>query len=166
MIDDPDTIKLLDLLGCHGLWQHVHEPTHVAGKKLNLVLCNLPEIIENILTFHPSEGIFPSYHYVVEFEIRLKFQRAKRVTRQVYEFKSGNFDDLRESLSRVPFDTVSSGDINEQWANSKDLFLTAANEHIPVKSIHDTNSPPWIDGKVRHLIHKKYAALKNFATIT
>jgi hypothetical protein len=25
---------------------------------------------------------------------------------------------------------------------------------------YDTNSPPWIDGEVRHIMHKKYRALK------
>ena len=35
-------------------------------------------------------------------------------------------------------------------------------DHIPVKAVHDTNSPPWIDGEVRHLLPKKYAALKKF----
>ena len=60
-------------------------------KKLDLVLCSWPEIIDNVLTFHPRKGIFPSDHYVVEFEIRLKFQRAKREMRQVYDFKNGNF---------------------------------------------------------------------------
>ena len=128
------------------------------------MLCNWPEIIEGVLTFHPREGIFPSDHYVVEFEIRQKFQRAKRVTGQVYDFnfKNGNFDDLRESITRVPFDIAFSDDINEHWSNWKDLFLTTVKEHIPVKSVHDTNSPPWIDGEVRHLISKKYTALKKF----
>ena len=122
----------------------------------------LAEIIENVLTFHLLEGIFPSDHYVVEFEIRLEFQRAKRVTRQVYDCKNGNFDDLQESLTRVPFDVAYSDDINEHWSNWKNLFLTAVKDHIPVKTVHDTNSPPWIDGEVPHLMRKKYAALKIF----
>ena len=33
---------------------------------------------------------------------------------------------------------------------------------IPIKTVGDKNSPPWIDGEVRHLIRKKYAALKKF----
>ena len=68
-----------DLMGCNFLYQFVPGPTHAAGKKLDLVLCNWSVIIENVLTFHPREGIFPSDHYVVEFEIRLKFQRAKKI---------------------------------------------------------------------------------------
>ena len=52
--------------------------------------------------------------------------------------------------------------LNEHWSNWKDLFLTAVQEHIPIKTVGDKNSPPWIDGEVRHLIRKKYAALKKF----
>ena len=62
--------------------------------------------------------------------------------RQVYDFKNGNFDDLRESLSRVPFYVAYSDDIDEHWSNWKDLFLTAEKEHIPTQTVHDTNSPP------------------------
>ena len=55
---------------------------------------------------HPRDGLFPSDHYDVEFEIILKFKRAKRVTCQFYDFKNGNFDDLRDSLTRLPFDVA------------------------------------------------------------
>ena len=33
------------------------------------------------------------------------------------------------------------------------MFLTAVESYILVKTMSDTNSPPWIDGEVRHLIH-------------
>ena len=62
-----------DLLGDNYLCQFVPGPTHIAGKKLDLVLCNWLKIIENVLTFNARESIFPSDHYVVEFQIRLKF---------------------------------------------------------------------------------------------
>ena len=91
--------------------------------------------------------MFPSDHYVVEFEIILKFKRAKRVTRQFYDFKNGNFDSLRDSLTRLPFEVAVSADVNEHWSNWKDLFLTAVQEHIPFKTVGDKNSPPWIDGE-------------------
>ena len=45
------------------------------------------------------------------------------------------------------------------------MFLTAVESHIPVKTMSDTNSPPWIDGEVRHLIRKKYTALKKYRLV-
>ena len=76
-------------MGCNFLYQFVPGPTHAAGKKLDLVLCNWSVIIENVLTFHPREGIFPSDHYVVEFEIRLKFQRAKKYENKLMTLRTG-----------------------------------------------------------------------------
>ena len=106
--------------------------------------------------------MFPSDHYVVEFEIILKFKRAKRVTRPVYDFKNCNFDSLRDSLTCLPFEVAASADVNEHRSNWKDLFLIAVKEYIPIETFGDKNSPPWIDGEVRHLIRKTYAALKKF----
>ena len=46
-----------------------------------------------------------------------------------------------------------------QW---KDKFLSIVTNFVPIKTIQDTNSPPWIDGEVRHLIRKKYIALRKY----
>ena len=79
--------------------QFIPGPTHIVGNKLDLLLTNWPEIIDHVSTFHPREGLFPSDHYAVEFMMKVKFKRAMGVKRQVNDFKNGNFDDLRDSLS-------------------------------------------------------------------
>ena len=74
------------------------------------------------------------------------------------------FSGLRACLNHVPFDSVISEtlDINECWENWQDLFLTSVEEFVPKKTISDKNTPPWIDCKVKHLIKKKYTALRHF----
>ena len=151
-----------DLMGDNFLQQFISGPTHISGNKLDLLLSNWPEVIENVSTFHPRDGRFPSDHYVITFTIKLRFKRSKGSTRQVFDFKNGNLDALRESLSRTPFQIAASEDIDEYWSNWKDLFLSAVKDHVPTKTVRDTNSPPWIDGEVRHLIRKKYTALKKY----
>ena len=151
-----------ELMANNFFQQFIPGPTHIVGNKLDLLLTNWPEIIDYVSTFHPREGLFPSDHYAVEFMIKLKFKRAIGVKRQVYDFKNGNFDDLRDSLSRVPFEIAASADINEFWDNWKALFLSAVKDHMPIKTVRNTNSPPWIDSEVRHWIRKKYTALKKF----
>ena len=94
--------------------------------------------------------------------IKLRFKRSKGATRQVYDFRNGNINDLREALTRTPFEITAFKDINEYWSKWKVLFLTVVKDSVPMKKIRDTNSPPWIDGEVRHLIRKKYAALRRF----
>jgi len=80
----------------------------------------------------------------------------------VFDYKNGYFNDLKDSLANVPSSLASSVDIDEFWANWKNLFSSAVKDHIPIKVVRDKNSTPWIDTKVHHLIWKKYAALKQY----
>ncbi|CAB4010566.1 Hypothetical predicted protein [Paramuricea clavata] len=150
-----------DLFDDNFLQQFILGPTHNCGNKLDL-LSNCPEIITNVETSTPEQCKFPTDHYIVEFQIKLKFKRARNVKRRIYNYKMANFEGLRSCLSNVPFENAFSDDIVQYWSNWKDLFLTAVNKFVPVKTIKDINSPQWIDGEVRQLVRKKYAALKKF----
>jgi hypothetical protein len=151
-----------DLIGDNFLQQFIRGPTHNCGNKLDLLLCNHPEFITNVETSNPNQHHFPTNHHIIEFQIKLKFKPARNAKRRIYNYKLANFDGLRSYLSNVPFENAISDDIVEYWSEWKDLFLTAVNKFIPVKTIKDTNSPQWIDGKVCQLVRKKYAALKKF----
>ena len=76
------------------------------------------------------------------------------------DYKNGNFDDLRGSLANVPFNLAASVDIDEYWVNWKDLFLSAVKDHIPIKTVRDNNSPPWIDTEVRRPDPEKIRRVK------
>lgn len=80
----------------------------------------------------------------------------------MFDYKNGNFNDLKDSLANVPSSLASSVDIDEFRANWKNLFSSAVKDHIPIKVVHDKNSTPWIDTKVHRLIWKKYTALKQY----
>ena len=62
----------------------------------------------------------------------------------------------------MKFDVNSTNDIDKLWSCWKKSFFDAVNNHIPTKTIKDTNSLPWVDKEVRHLIRKKYSALKRY----
>ena len=151
-----------DLFDDNFLQQFILGPTHNCGNKLDLLLSNCPEIITNVETSTPEQCKFPTDRYIVEFQIKLKFKRARNVKRRIYNYKMANFEGLRSCLSNVPFENAFSDDIVQYWSDWKDLFLTAVNKFVPVKTIKDINSPQWIDGEVRQLVRKKYAALKKF----
>ena len=151
-----------DLFDDNFLQQFILGPTHNCGNKLDLLLSNCPEIITNVETSTPEQCKFPTDHYIVEFQIKLKFKRARNVKRRSYNYIVANFEGLRSCLSNVPFENAFSDDIVQYWSDWKDLFLTAVNKFVPVKTIKDINSPLWIDGEVRQLVRKKYAALKKF----
>ncbi len=137
-------------------------PTHIAGNKLDLVLCNCPDVIDDINVRSSEECGFPTDHFIIDFNINLDFRRTKPVKRTVYDFRNADFVGLNDALSSMVFDVNNTSDIDELWSSWRDSFLTAVKDHIPTRTIKDTNSPPWIDNEVRHFIRKKYLALKKY----
>ena len=142
--------------------QFIRWPTHITGNKLDFLLSNSPEIIDNISTFTPVESKFPSDHYVVNFSLRLKFKRAMSAKRKSYNYMKANFEYLRCRLQCLSPEMFETNDVDIYWSQWKNLFLGEVQKCVPVKVIQDTNSPPWIDGGVRHIMCKKYRALKKY----
>ena len=135
----------------------------IISNKLDLLLCNCPEIIKNVSSLPPDQLCFPTDHHIIEFGIQQSFCRAKSVTRTIFDYRRGNFDELRSYLTRNPCGPLmTSDDINTCWSQWKEWFLHAVQKFIPIKKVKDKNSPPWIDGEVIYHIRKKYAALKKY----
>jgi hypothetical protein len=63
------------------LQQFISGPTHIAGNKPDLLLCNSP----------------------------------KPVKRQVFDYRNGKFDELRNFLTRNPINITPTNDINNYW---------------------------------------------------
>ena len=140
--------------------QFILGPTHIAGNKLDLLLCNSPEIIGDVSTSRPE--CFPTDHYIVQIDIQLKFKRAKPVKRQVFDYKKGKFDGLQNFHARNAINITPTSDIDNYWEQWKATFLNAVKNFVPVRTVKDNNSPPWIEKEVRVLIRKKYTALKKY----
>ena len=134
--------------------------THIGGNKLDLSLSNNPEIIRDVRVLCDEQ--FPSDHFPIEFVIKQSFKRAYRVRRRIYDFRSGQFEQLRTFLKRSAIEVVFSGDIDECWIQWKTQFKEAVDQFIPSKTIVDKNNPPWIDREVQHLIRKKYTELNKY----
>ena len=143
--------------------QFIKGPTHIAGNKLDLLLCNFSEVIDDVSTTSPSQNDFPSDYYLVDFFIRLKFKRLTCVRRKTYDYKRADFNDLRNRLQLLPFDMTHSDDVDLYRSQWKDLLLATVDECVPMKVIRDTNSPPWIDrDEVKLALRKKYRALRKY----
>ena len=151
-----------DLVDDNFFDQYILGPTHIAGNTLDLLLCNSPEIIGEVSTFHPQTCDYPADHYIVEFEVKLKFKRATPLKRRVFDCGKGNLDELRNFLTRNPIIVNTTASTDDDWKQWKDTFLTAVRRYIPMRTVKDTNSPPWIDNEVRRLIRKKYKALNQY----
>ena len=113
------------------------------------------------MTWSSQQSNFPSDHYIMEFQIQQASRRV--VTRNIFDYNRRNFDELRSFLTHNPLETFSSDNIDKCWLLWKDWFLKAVNKFVPVKTVKDgVNSPPWIDGEVRHFIRKKYSVRKKY----
>ena len=153
---------LCDLIGDNFLQQFIEGPTHRAGNKLDLLFCNRAETISDVLTSPSDDHDFPTDHYIIEFSICTKFTRAKPVQRVIYDYNHADFPALRRALSEAPLDISLTDNIDDCWEQWKDKFLSVVTSFIPTHIVQDINSPPWINGEVRHLIRKKYTALRKY----
>ena len=149
-----------ELFNDNFLQQNIMGYTHIGGNKLNLSLSNNPEIIRDVRVLCDEQ--FPSDHFPTEFVIKQSFKRAYRVRRRIYDFRSGQFEQLRTFLKRSAIEVVFSGDIDECWIQWKTQFKEAVDQFIPSKTIVDKNNPPWVDREVQHLIRKKYTELNKY----
>jgi hypothetical protein len=88
------------------------------GNKLDCVFFNAPELITNVNCVN-----------LIEFDIKLCFQKAKAVRRTVYDFKNANFNGARREnflhLFRYDSAIFENADIDECWKAWKGLFITA-----------------------------------------
>ena len=89
------------------------------------------------MTWSPEQSNFPSDHFIVDFEIQQAFHRGNPVTRNIFEYKRGNFDELRNYLTTNPLRSFSSENINECWLQWKLWFLNAVHKFVPVKTVKD-----------------------------
>ncbi|CAB4041921.1 Hypothetical predicted protein, partial [Paramuricea clavata] len=158
----PENEAFCELVEDNFLQQFILSPTHIAGNILDLLLCNTPNIIGDVSLSHPESCGFPTDHYIVELEIHLKFKKATPVKRQVFDYKNGNFDGLRNFLTQFPISIVPTNNIDDCWQQWKYAFLTAVKRYVPMKTVKDINTPPWVDKEVRNLISRKYKALKKY----
>ena len=80
----------------------------------------------------------------------------------MFDYKNGKFDGLRNFLARNPINITLTSDIDNYWEQWKTTFLNAVKNFVPVRTVKDNTSPPWIDKEVRVLIRKKYTALRKY----
>ena len=138
-----------------GLTHLVHEPTHQDGNTLDFILSNQPELFSNI---NLEKDIFPSDHYVVNFTLRASIEKRQEVPRVVYNYRKANWDGLRKAISDMNFCGILrnyQADVNQACMQWTSKFKSLIDKFIPRHRIKNINSPPWIDGDVIHLSHKK-----------
>ena len=94
---DPDANKFLNILDSFNLRQHIHEPTHISGHTLDLVITNVLDessAVSNIVVDQP--GL--SDHHCVQFYLNTLKPGPTRQTIQYRKTKSVNISDIKEDI--------------------------------------------------------------------
>ena len=160
-----DEVQFTELLNDHYLTQVNQIPTR-GDHILDLVISNVPENVQNMSVFSPSQCGLVTDHSVIMFDIATPFKARQKIKRTVFDYNRGNFDELRATLETVDlYGTVKSAvDINHGWLNWKEQFLSAVCGSIPRKTISNVNNPPWINGEIIHAIRKKETVRRKLKT--
>jgi hypothetical protein len=109
-----------ELFNDNFLQQYITGSTHLGGNKLDLLLCNQPELIRDIRTLDHCD--FPSDHFPVEFSITQTFSRAHRIRLNVYDFNHGRFKNFGRSYREHRLKWISQKILTSVRCNGKVIF--------------------------------------------
>ena len=143
---------LCDITSSAALRQFVDEPTR-GNNILDLVFTNMQDRVTNVQVV---DGLPGSDHDGVHFNITLKCQRLHKPPRRLYNFKKADFNNFRDILSTIPWDSCFLEDSVEQsWIKFKDILMTAADQCIPTFTLKHNKTKGYISDEVLSLIKKK-----------
>jgi hypothetical protein len=148
-------------LGDYFLSQIVNLPTR-DNNILDLVLTNVPDLVELGSILHPDQAGLFTDHSVVTFSLKASVKKPYSPKRSVYDYRKGDFEGLRSALQSVNLCNAIQdvNNINQDWSLWKDTFLAAVTDFVPSKTIRKRNCPPWITGDILHLLRKKETVRK------
>ena len=145
------------LINSYFLSQLVDEPTRYNSNRasiLDLLLCNYPDDVSDLSI---AQDILDSDHLGISFRILTKVSRLRQVKRVIYNFKSANFDGLREALSDISWDDcfLDSDNINNSLEKWTKLFYSIVDQFVQKKCVSNINRSPWVDREIVLLLKKK-----------
>ncbi len=121
---------------------------------LDYIITNEKNFISNISSYG---SVANSDHIPISFNINSRIPKLKCFTRNVWNFKRGNFDRLNEKLAAYNWNTLfDSDDINNIVDKWTDIFLKMAKECIPYLQITVRPSDlPYMNTALRSKIRKR-----------
>ena len=112
---------------------------------------------------HRFDDIICTDHKLISFELDLKVPKRTKTKRVVYNFKRADWSGLKETLRNTTWDAcIVPDDADASLENWYDLFVAAANDHIPKCKARSVNDLPWMDNELRLLLKKKDDARSKF----
>ena len=145
--------RFIDLFNDLGLTQMINQPTHEKGKVLDLLLCNMIGVVENLVVLGKNE-ICSSDHFGITFKAKMKF-RKKVIKRKILNYKKADWIGLNNDLKSVRWDDHLNCDAETGWFRFKKILFHHIHHRIPTITISDKDQPPWFDSDTYQLCLKK-----------
>ena len=148
-----DELEFTEILNDYFLKQLSVEPTHL-NNVLDLIITSSPDHVKVLDIISPNDaGIF-TVHAIVQFEIKIKPEKAETSRRIVFDYHHTDFNALcnaiqTENLSAMIDPTL---DINENWITA---FKSLISCYVKTKTLKRKRNPPWLTGEILHVLHVK-----------
>ena len=154
-----------DFVFDNNLVQLVCGPTHNLGNTLDLVLTNVPHLIDNVSI--ESHGLTEMYdHFVVTFSISTLAGYNDYTTcprYNIYNFSQADYDGLLSYLLQYDFTSVCNrSDIESAYLEFSTIIYQAIDRFVPTVKTRRHKSPKWFTPEIHnlknclHTAHKRY----------
>ena len=146
--------KFLDLFNDLGLTQIIDKPTHEKGKVLDLLLTNVPGLVNNWNVLGKN-AVCSSDHYAITFDLKTKYS-SKSSKRKLYNYKKDKLAALDRELKSVKWDQhLTFCDPETAWSHFKKIVFFHVDKNIPTVTIKNRDQPSWYDSELHDLCRKK-----------
>ena len=146
--------KFVDLFNDLGLTQIIDKPTHEKGKVLDLLLTNVPGLVNNWNVLSKN-AVCSSDHYAITFDLRTKYS-SKSSKRKLYNYKKEKLVELDKEFKSVKWDQhLTFCDPETAWSHFKKIVFFHVDKNIPTVTIKNPDQPYWYDSDLHDLCRRK-----------
>ena len=134
------------------LEQQVKEATHINGNRLDLVLTNITERIQEVRL---DGRLGQSDHEILAVKVKCGREK-KRPVQRYKDFNRANYREAREKFSKVDWEMELRGKgVNEMWERIQRELNFIVEECVPWKEKKGGDRPKWYNREVKVAIRKK-----------
>jgi hypothetical protein len=141
--------SFIEALNDHFLTQINSIPTR-DNNILDLIITNVPEHVNITDVESPDNTVIFPDHCVLHYKFNAFVEIPKtKSQRFIYNYKKGNFEGLRSSLSTIDFILcIEQDNINDDWTSWRNTFLGAISKYVPSKKLKGRKQLLWINGMI------------------
>ena len=149
-----------ELMLVHGLTNYVTFPTHRSGSSLDPVLSDLPD---GYVRCRPLDYVGSSDHIGILTSVSLSIAMDECTVRTIWAWNRADWTSIRRKLNETDWDSLLSGDVNEDVATLTSFLLELQYQYVPHR-VYTTRpgDPPWFGYRCQVAAEAKYKAWERY----